>query len=308
MKMNYTYSIIIPHYNSPELLKRMLASIPERDDIQILVIDDYSTSENVSKVKALSHKNLEIVFLKQNRGAGYARNVGLERVKGKWVSVVDADDVYDKDTFSILDQYIKQEGVDYFCFRVGIYNKNTGKFEMAQITSNESVTNYMNHPNQKTLKNFRFRNGVCWNKVVSYDYIQRYHIRCEECMVNNDDLYAILVSLYAKKCVIIDKLLYHIIGNENSITRKNRDIPREFLFYLQAQKRNQMFKKLGYGFPLYRSNLMYALFFLKKRGLCDTFRFFKYRKEHLEEIEKSKDVYSRYLKEVDIDMLKKTLI
>ena len=37
-------------------------------------------------------------------------------------------------------------------------------------------------------------------------------------------------------------------------------------------------------------------------------RFFKYRKEHLEEIEKSKDVYSRYLKEVDIDMLKKTLI
>ena len=68
--------------------------------------------------------------------------MGLERVKGKWVSVVDADDVYDKDTFSILDQYIKQEGVDYFCFRVGIYNKNTGELIHEQ-TNNRMETAWM---------------------------------------------------------------------------------------------------------------------------------------------------------------------
>ena len=44
-------SIIIPHYNSPNLLKRMLNSIPEREDIEIIVVDDCSKSENVKQVR-----------------------------------------------------------------------------------------------------------------------------------------------------------------------------------------------------------------------------------------------------------------
>ena len=47
----YNYSIIIPHYNSPNLLKRMLNSIPEREDIEIIVVDDCSKSENVKQVR-----------------------------------------------------------------------------------------------------------------------------------------------------------------------------------------------------------------------------------------------------------------
>ena len=42
MKNNYVYSITITHYNNPEFLSRMLRSIPERDDIQVIVVDDGS--------------------------------------------------------------------------------------------------------------------------------------------------------------------------------------------------------------------------------------------------------------------------
>ena len=38
MMDKYNYSITITHYNSPALLSRMLKSIPERDDIQIIVV------------------------------------------------------------------------------------------------------------------------------------------------------------------------------------------------------------------------------------------------------------------------------
>lgn len=64
--MNYTYSISIPHYNSSLLLKRMLKSIPERDDIQVIVVADGSSEEHISEIKNIQHQNLEIVFLDVN--------------------------------------------------------------------------------------------------------------------------------------------------------------------------------------------------------------------------------------------------
>ena len=63
----YKYSVVIPHYNSAELLRRMLASIPERDDIQIIVADDGSNINEVNTLKTLTHKNLEILFLEHSR-------------------------------------------------------------------------------------------------------------------------------------------------------------------------------------------------------------------------------------------------
>ena len=45
--MDYTYTIIIPHKNAPLLLQRCLDSIPFRDDIQIIVVDDDSSSDVV---------------------------------------------------------------------------------------------------------------------------------------------------------------------------------------------------------------------------------------------------------------------
>ena len=55
---NIKYSIIIPHYNTPELLLRCVTSIPERNDIQIIVVDDNSPD-------AIDYQNLfpsEIMF------------------------------------------------------------------------------------------------------------------------------------------------------------------------------------------------------------------------------------------------------
>ena len=52
--MEYNVSIIIPHYNSPDLLAVLLDSIPEKEDIQIIVVDDNSTKKTdiYEKVKS----------------------------------------------------------------------------------------------------------------------------------------------------------------------------------------------------------------------------------------------------------------
>ena len=71
------YSIIIPHKNCPELLNQCVASIPERDDIQIIVADDNSDE---GKKPVIRRSGVEVILLdaENAKGAGRARNVGLE--------------------------------------------------------------------------------------------------------------------------------------------------------------------------------------------------------------------------------------
>lgn len=38
-----SFSIIIPHHNIPDLLERCIASIPMRDDVEVIVVDDRSS-------------------------------------------------------------------------------------------------------------------------------------------------------------------------------------------------------------------------------------------------------------------------
>ena len=56
------YSIIIPHYNIPDLLGRCIKSIPEREDVQVIVVDDNSTGSGdyVSTIPELSRKGVEL--------------------------------------------------------------------------------------------------------------------------------------------------------------------------------------------------------------------------------------------------------
>lgn len=270
--INLTYSIVIPHYNSPDLLARMLKSIPEREDIQVIVVDDCSKADEVSKLQSLQHKNLELYLQSENHGAGYARNVGLDHAKGKWVLVVDADDRFTEGAFDVLDKY-KDEGIDYLCYRIQILD-SMGNPQKNNFSEN-SVEAYLRDANKKNTNLFKYRNLVCWNKMVSMDFIRKYNIRFEECQVNNDVYYNLMIGLYAKSYKAIPDILYNPIGQPDSIVWKKRNVQREFQFFIQAQKRNGFYKRLGLShWPYYRHTVLYLPHILRKHGLMFTLKFF----------------------------------
>lgn len=103
------YSIIIPHKNIPVLLQRCLSSIPRRNDIQVIVVDDNSDLQMVdfSSFPGLEDPFVEVVFTKEGKGAGYARNIGLDKVKGKWLLFIDADDYFYDGMSQSIDSFVK---------------------------------------------------------------------------------------------------------------------------------------------------------------------------------------------------------
>lgn len=271
--MEYTYSVAIPHYNSPDLLHRMLNSIPERDDLQLIVVDDGSKEENVEKIKNLQHKNLETVLLEENHGGGFARNVGLQKAKGKWFISVDSDDFFSEDAFVVFDKY-KDEDADVLMYCINICDEG-GNVTNHTLKSNDSVLAYLKDKNKGTENLIRFRNPDTWNKLVSLKFLKENNIQYENCRINIDAFYALQIGLKAKQIRVIPDKLYNWVATSGSITMKKRSIEREFQFFLQAQKRNGFYKQIGLtSWPYYRKVILYLPFMLKKRGFFDTLRFF----------------------------------
>lgn len=89
-------SIIVPVYNQEELITRALDSIPKRDDIEVLVVNDGSTDNTYLECVEWSSQNqdLEVILcnLSENRGLGNAKNIGYTIASGEYVNQLDSDD------------------------------------------------------------------------------------------------------------------------------------------------------------------------------------------------------------------------
>lgn len=93
-------SVIIPVYNGDKYIGSAIDSVLKQDypNIEIIIIDDGSTDNTESIVKAYGNKIK--YFYKENGGEASARNHGLKVAKGEFIAFLDCDDLYRKDKIS----------------------------------------------------------------------------------------------------------------------------------------------------------------------------------------------------------------
>lgn len=259
MDYQYNYSVIVPHKNMPDLLRRYLQSIPRRDDIQIIVVDDNSDPAIVdfNNFPGINDPHVEIYFTKEGRGGGYGRNVGYSHAKGKWLLFGDSDDFYYPGAFDIFDQYIDSD-IDILHYCINCRDSSTLEPATRSMPSNEAVKCFFLAPHKKiNEENFKFRNFGCWNKMIKYDFFLKHNICFEEAIIDFDVFFSFQVGLLEEKYQVIDNELYCLTVNRHSISLSKRSIEREFEFYKMSLKRNGFYKKLG----LRRLMRSYCLYF-----------------------------------------------
>lgn len=113
MGKNIKVSIIIPAFNSEKWITNCLKSIPVRDDIEVICINDGSTDKTIGYLRnfeKFSKQNAKIIDYKENKGVSYARNKGIEASKGEYIVCIDSDDYIYPDIFNkIVDNYLNSE-------------------------------------------------------------------------------------------------------------------------------------------------------------------------------------------------------
>lgn len=220
--MSTNLSIIIPHRNIPILLKRCIQSIPQRNDIQIIIVDDNSDPKVVdfSKLKSLKTTQTELYITKEGKGAGYARNIGLSHAKGKWITFADADDFFTEDFERIFDLYLNTQ-YDVILFPINIVNSET-------LQKTEQRDCWINTTIESTLLTKEEKLSLVvspHSKIIKHDLITKNKIEFEEIPFSNDVMFSTKLALLAKD-IHIDShnCIYTLTVRHGSLTTiKNKN-------------------------------------------------------------------------------------
>ena len=266
------YSVIIPFAGDLAVLTRAVHSIPDREDIQIIIVDNGSPYTPVSDFPAMEKAGMTLLTSEQGRGAGRARNVGLGSVAGSRVLFLDSDDYYLPGAFECFDRYCKQD-FDIVFFKADSYNIEDGSRSDRHEKMNSLVEEYIRKGNEDGLR-YKFVNPVC--KLFSARFLKDSGELFEEITVSNDMMFSIRTGHIAKTITADSGIVYMIssAGKGGSLT-KDKSSGNQFIRYQTAIRQYHFMETIGRD-DLRFSLLSFVLHAFLDYGIPEGMKYIRY--------------------------------
>lgn len=216
---NPLISVVIPVYNVQDYLDRCVESIAKQtyENLEVILVDDGSKDGSPKKCDEWAKKDNRITVIhKQNGGVSSARNAGIDKAKGEYISFVDSDDWLESNYFQEMLNILSNNNVEYItCGYKRVYED--GKIEEFNndgstlvIDSSEYIKEVLNvHPGY----------GFVHMKLVKKEVLN--NIRFNESLkVGEDALFNTMICEKIEKVAIYNKPLYNYYFNPESVVRK----------------------------------------------------------------------------------------
>lgn len=219
----YLLSIIIPHYNIPQLLSKLIDSIPKKSDIQIIVVDDNST-EDIEELKDVIENNIDrnIEFYKNYTGKnspGTCRNIGIEHAKGKWILFADADDFYVDGWYEKLKTVFDSDN-EIVYYKPTSINVDTGVLDTRHILMAKAVEKFCNEPNRKNELGMKYYSTSACTMLCNRSFLNEKSLRFGNTMRGEDTMFTVMCGQAVKKFACLNEEIYCITKRAGSITTK----------------------------------------------------------------------------------------
>ena len=211
-----SFTFIIPHYNVPDLLARCLASIPQREDVQILVVDDGSPDiDRYAELHPELFRDGVTWIYGSHGGAGHARNLGLEKAEGKWLLFADSDDFFTDELPDFLDENADaSEDIIFFRNKCVLSEHPEREARRDQWIDN-MFNRYAASGNPDEL---RFTHCTPWGKMIRRSLVEAHGIRFDELPYCNDMYFSVLVGSKVGSVGVDNRCLYVLTQREGSLT------------------------------------------------------------------------------------------
>lgn len=211
---NELVSIIIPVYNCEKYISDCLESIISQSykNIEILIIDDESTDNSVKICDEYAKKYQFIKVVRQkNAGSGFARNKGLDLIKGDFYTFVDADDYISRTFVEAMLGVCKQ--YDAELAECG----NVYMLEARNILRNTDHIITLYDSSQEIKDSEKIHRNTVWGRLYKRDVFG--HIRFSNKRLGEDAEYSRKVTDICKKMVHYNYCMYGYRSYQESVTR-----------------------------------------------------------------------------------------
>ncbi len=151
-------TIVIPTYNMQDFLPECLDSLIVEEEcmtlLEILVIIDGATdnSEQIAQDYANRYPDTFHVILKENGNYGSCVNRGIAEAKGKYIKILDADDKFKTDYYSLFLRQLQDINVDMIINDYNGWNMSNGHIDYFKYN--------LPNPNTFTIKDLKFTKKV----------------------------------------------------------------------------------------------------------------------------------------------------
>ena len=213
--MSYSISIIIPHKNIPKLLERCLKSIPEREDIQVIIVDDNSDKKYKKNFPGLARPNTKVFFSEKSLTAGGARNVGLSNAEGKFVMFTDADDFFHDHFYQTVEPFFDKD-FDLVYFGMDSVFSDT-LLPAKRASGIISLLEKASKKDEESINMIRYKFLYPSCKLIKRALIEKESIRFDEVPASNDTMFGVKVATYSKKIYFNPNVIYCLTYRENSL-------------------------------------------------------------------------------------------
>ena len=239
----YTFSVIIPNFSrggNCDMLIRAVSSVPERDDIQVLVVDNSLTP--IPRELFPERKNVRVIYSPNERKAGGARNVGMDNSDAKWYLFLDADDFFTENAFEFFDKHINSDSDIVFFMPDSAFNDNLMIKSGRSDGYEKMIKKYIKTSDDTDL---RINFPPPWSKMVSSTMVKSNDIRFDEVAAGNDVMFALKIGFAAEKIEVDEHTVYCVTKNEGSLTQ-NDSLENTLSRFYVNQRRNKLLKENGY--------------------------------------------------------------
>jgi len=166
------FTVIVPLYNKENFVEATLKSILDQTfgDYEVLIVDDCSTDSSLLRIQPYLSEKIQLISHRKNSGLSAARNTGIRNAAARFVTFLDADDIWKPTVLETFDNMIRQFPEEAI---LGLNYLEV--YQNGDITLPQNSTSDLKPNDTLLIKDFFKRNrqqgifihsGVCFDKKV----------------------------------------------------------------------------------------------------------------------------------------------
>lgn len=234
-------SVIMPVYNVEDTVVKAIDSVLNQTmkELELILVNDGSTDNSGQICDEYAAKDTRIrVIHKENGGLSSARNAGLNKASGKYVTFIDSDDYLETHIYEQFNAHYKKETIDLFFFNICRIRNNR-----KVILQSKNIQLHDSEEIIETLFDYKGVDFYAWNKIYRKELFSE--VRYPEGRLYEDIIPSYEVAKKSNNAVVTDQVGYYYIDNVTSIVNSQFN-PKQYDNVLQ---REILLKKIEKEFP-----------------------------------------------------------